>query len=667
MAVSAFEKKRVEELFKYFQAASHAIGLADNNVDSENHYDPTLGRVSLDPVLNALCQLGVHRLNCDRAFISLIDHENQYIVSEMTKSVSLYDTSRHWAGDAICMGARPLDLHAGVCAGTMPAFTGGPAPNEHHVNTSNMFADETRYIINDFSLEPQYKDRPYVKGHPHMRYYAEVPIKTTLGYVIGTFAVVDNKPKIGLDEEGFIALNEIATSIMRHIENVKVQDDYAQSSRMLHGLNSLIQDGHRRTTLPGTDIPNGLHPTSNISSCTGSYLSQVKTASENIETVPTPVLGPLRPGSLTSDSSSTTVNQSLQNAASTPRPNITTSDSGDSHQNAPRLTGNMPVEARNQKLNDGETTADLRDFDISDEVRSNLHVAAESLRLAMDLDSVLFLNASPNRMTSRGRASLASSQTAGDSTERLSNGSPTKEAPPCRGSASASALQDATESPSPGIEASATPNAYARLLGASAKTSRIDADYTVPPPQVPETLHQNLLLRYPRGCIFNLGLGELLEDSTTVHPTSDFAERRLRPGHQALSHQEVLDQIHFVFPQAKSVIFLPLWNAAKRSWFAGCLGWSSHEKRVLQREDLAYFNIFGNSLMAKAARLDLIATDHAKSDFISNISHELRSPLHGILGSTELLRELIQDADQQQMIAMVEQCGRTLLDTMNHV
>jgi signal transduction histidine kinase len=60
-------------------------------------------------------------------------------------------------------------------------------------------------------------------------------------------------------------------------------------------------------------------------------------------------------------------------------------------------------------------------------------------------------------------------------------------------------------------------------------------------------------------------------------------------------------------------------------------------------KDLSYLAAFGNSIMAEVARLDTIAADRAKSDFISSISHELRSPLHGILTSVEFLQDIAVD------------------------
>ena len=52
---------------------------------------------------------------------------------------------------------------------------------------------------------------------------------------------------------------------------------------------------------------------------------------------------------------------------------------------------------------------------------------------------------------------------------------------------------------------------------------------------------------------------------------------------------------------------------------------------------------------------------------MANISHELRSPLHGILGSIEFIQETVLDAFQSSLITSIETCGKTLLDTVDHV
>ena len=71
--------------------------------------------------------------------------------------------------------------------------------------------------------------------------------------------------------------------------------------------------------------------------------------------------------------------------------------------------------------------------------------------------------------------------------------------------------------------------------------------------------------------------------------------------------------------------------------------------------------------MSEVSRLNTLSADHAKGDFISNVSHELRSPLHWILVSVEFLADTKLDGFQRNLVETVDICGRTLLDTIEHV
>ena len=75
----------------------------------------------------------------------------------------------------------------------------------------------------------------------------------------------------------------------------------------------------------------------------------------------------------------------------------------------------------------------------------------------------------------------------------------------------------------------------------------------------------------------------------------------------------------------------------------------------------------GSTIMTEHARLDALASERAKVDLLGSISHELRSPLHGILGCVELLEGSSQTAFQTEMLDSIETCGRTLLETIEQV
>jgi signal transduction histidine kinase len=103
-------------------------------------------------------------------------------------------------------------------------------------------------------------------------------------------------------------------------------------------------------------------------------------------------------------------------------------------------------------------------------------------------------------------------------------------------------------------------------------------------------------------------------------------------------------------------------------WFAGCFCWSTRAERVLDGQlDLPFLKTFGHSIMQEVARLDAMTTNQAKTTFLSSLSHELRTPLHGILGSVHLMRNSRLDSFQISMINSITICGRTLLETVEHL
>lgn len=122
------------------------------------------------------------------------------------------------------------------------------------------------------------------------------------------------------------------------------------------------------------------------------------------------------------------------------------------------------------------------------------------------------------------------------------------------------------------------------------------------------------------------------------------------------------------FPNATQVLFVPLWNAANGQWFAGCFCWNSVETNVFSPTvELSSVFGFGSSIMAEHSRIQSLIADRQKGDFIGSISHELRSPLHGILAAVEFLQGTPVDEFQGSLLDTVNACGRTLLDTMNQV
>ncbi|MEZ5650883.1 MAG: chemotaxis protein CheB [Burkholderiaceae bacterium] len=67
------------------------------------------------------------------------------------------------------------------------------------------------------------------------------------------------------------------------------------------------------------------------------------------------------------------------------------------------------------------------------------------------------------------------------------------------------------------------------------------------------------------------------------------------------------------------------------------------------------------------ARLAAEAANASKSEFLANISHELRSPLTAILGYTELLAQQLEDDEQRGQVMTVRRNGQHLLRLLNDI
>ena len=185
---------------------------------------------------------------------------------------------------------------------------------------------------------------------------------------------------------------------------------------------------------------------------------------------------------------------------------------------------------------------------------------------------------------------------------------------------------------------------------------------------------QTLLNRYPEGNVWyfdDTGYFSSLEQIEDYErkDKSNKNNRRRADVRQRLSEEKAEATLLKVkFEKARQIVFLPMWDAANKRWYAGCLVWSHSAVPVFTVDsEIAYLAAFTNSVTMEISRLDAIRADQAKADFISSISHEFRSPLHGILASAEFLRELTFDETQSELISTVQNCGRTLLETINHV
>jgi signal transduction histidine kinase len=186
-------------------------------------------------------------------------------------------------------------------------------------------------------------------------------------------------------------------------------------------------------------------------------------------------------------------------------------------------------------------------------------------------------------------------------------------------------------------------------------------------------MDQNILIslvrRYPEGKHFAFGHHGSTShrvDTATTPEDITVSMKHKRDRHKAKKRAEMI-RLLGVFPEARHIFFVPLYDSMSEC-FIGSFTWSTSGTRIFSTEnDLSYLIAFGQSVMTELGRLNALSADLAKDQFINNVSHELRSPLHGILASAEFLAGTSIDGFQRSLVDNVDDCGHTLLDTIEHI
>ncbi len=83
------------------------------------------------------------------------------------------------------------------------------------------------------------------------------------------------------------------------------------------------------------------------------------------------------------------------------------------------------------------------------------------------------------------------------------------------------------------------------------------------------------------------------------------------------------------------------------------------------REALARAEEIARDLKVEKARAE--EASEVKSQFLANTSHELRTPMNGVLGMTELLLQGPLTADQRHQVERIRQSGESLLHLLNNI
>lgn len=661
---SLYESRREREFYRYFEPVR---GLSAGGPKLCDLHDESAVRAhqpvsSPDRALTAFCQLGALRLGTRRAMLFFFDSNFAYVLAEATRSLSLQDDSVHEIEDQLWLGHSIIPRGFSVCEETVcRAIPVDPSDEDYE---SSLI-----HIINDLEKDTVFCDRPYVTDGPKARFYAGVPITTPKGINIGAYCCLDDRVRPdGITEKDKNFLKDMAATVMTHLETVRAKAEHERGSQMVTGLGAFVEGATSLHEWAEQDIDRN-HRKTRV----------------NPKRLNSMAPAPQRGFSFTQGSvdSPTSGNLSLRSQSPTIKDGTPATSSSHSGLETVGTMNETPndddtmTSILNEDLEKTNTTTisrhaeNLRDRIVASGINTTLERAIHIVREAMDVDGAVFLDANVgsyggliNRHSESGSENASSSET-------MASGNETP----------------ATETEEEISEQHQSPGKSCCVL-ASSHSSAGQGDNGVLHEQtsdISEKFLRSMLRRYPRGKIWNFngdGNASSDDESSEAAASEDAFRRRRFKGSRSVGSKEHLSrkktrrqvriedsrEIQRLFPRARSLALVGMWDQNRDRWFSACIIWTYKPLRLFSADlEVNYLSAFCDVIMAEIHRLEAQNSDKAKGDFISSISHELRSPLHGILGSVECLQDQPVDSQSANLISQIDVCGRTLVDIVDHI
>ena len=158
--------------------------------------------------------------------------------------VSLVDSDRIWFKSAHGLTVKQIDREPGLCA-------------------SAILTDDL-YVVNDARKDPRTLSNPLVAGEFGLQFYAAAPLHTQGHYNLGTFCLLDKKPRKLTEKEqrmlsllGRIVMEEMEMrlSVRDNVLNIKklISDVSYQLDKTSNELGNLNQSNERSKVLEYLD------------------------------------------------------------------------------------------------------------------------------------------------------------------------------------------------------------------------------------------------------------------------------------------------------------------------------------------------------------------------------------------------------------------------------
>jgi hypothetical protein len=610
------------------------------NPENIDNVHSTRACASPDTTLTAFAQLAALRLNVKRCLISLFDSTQQYIIAEATQTISLQSDQVYDPGDDLWLGTTVLPKDFGLChlAAALPVK--GKACNDEKEDGAGTI------IIPDLAVEERFKTHPYVVGRPRARFFAGVPIRSPKGHHIGTYCVIDDKPRAeGLTPAAIEFMKDMAMTVMSYMELARTREEHRRGERMVRGLGSFHEGKSTlrnwRPVVGASDGTDGrLYEPSRLARGGEGQLNAQQQEAQQAEDL-----------IQESEDPATRLTEGIGHSYNTAAPT-----SASVHHRiipdgpvTPPLTGtrssaalSFELIAQAGKSQSGQSVAGtqssaklddqeierltLREDMLSLGVKAVFDRASNIIRESIEVEGSIFIDAaigSFGGLINGGDGGFETSDTSLSSAHTSS------------GESSGSAKSKSSKS---GSQQAITKMCGVLGFSTSSESSINNSIVSKAHGLVPEKLLKGLVKRYPRGKIFHFtedGHASSGSSSEATHSDSgllgglDDAKSLSKSGarrkaDRKFSRRTDAEELIKIFPGARSIAVTGLWDSHRSRWFSLGVVWTNNPKRILTVEgDLSYLSSFGNSIMVEVARLDALSSEKAKSDLLGSISHEV--------------------------------------------
>ncbi|RMY71154.1 hypothetical protein D0863_05351 [Hortaea werneckii] len=652
-----------------------------------------------DTALTAFAQLCALRMRARRAMVSLVSPGVEYILAEATRTMSLqYDTTEDPA-DALWLGCCCFPRSDGLNDLAMGQWRKAASYRDTNVGPRHYFKDglsEHWCIVSDVTERPEYQERAFAQRASDLRFYCSIPLRGPNGAVLGALSIMNDKPRYGVSAAEMLFLEDSADTICEHLQTSFIRSQQQRSENFIQALGLFnCQKSSLRDWWIGRDndrikkkgryhveteassqnqqdrLDNEFGKQENAGFSVASVRRLRRTDSEirevrgdgDIFTNPT--------SEFNANANAARMRQGVAGQDFTP-PNISVQHQVEStDETVPKATTQTRPKTKRAAASTDKVKRRPETFDLAKAIESTYARASNLVREAIHGEGAVFADAKAASAAIRNRGGTESES--GPSTGEANSSDPSRDS--TLQNPSDPQLDSGSNSMSEGDTSDrVSPKRTCAVTGFSTRSrSTLTGSSSNHRFALTETELRKLIKRYPSGKIFNIADSGGIYSSSGDEDAGRSEEASDEPKPSASSARRTpvardAKRLSEIMVGARTIAFYPIWDDASELYSSALFVWSITPLRYFDPSvEMNYLAAFGHSLTAELARLNALASEKAKGSFISSISHELRSPLHGVLAGAEFLQESNLTPYQQEMTLTITLAGRTLLNTVDQI